>query len=595
MNKKQWLITLFLAIAVGLVFGLRNIILSRQNLFTPFSGGDEDIYAAQINEVFEGKLFSGDAFSYETRNNFPIFASLGQLILGLAAQVINSVSLLFILSDFIFPAILFVLFSRFVYFLTRQYWPAVVTALSTLFLYQLINKIPPVTQDLAKNLWLALTFKEPIFFFFNRLPPPQFTYIFFFLFLAGLYRILANQSQSKLFPLIPGILSGLLSYMYFYHWSASVVIIGICLGFNLLAKNSITTKKLLLTLGTSLIVSGGYFYQIYLISQIDKQTQSGLINGRFFEPLVTLRYLLLSLFIFLVIRQRALKQLLAAIFISAVILVNLQLIVGFTMSPGHWPNSTFEPMFVIAAGILLIEILKKICWQKILDKSWLVILPIFLYAILNQATIIQRFGQMYYLRASEKQVYDWLNQNSPPDSVVLSFNKLTSRRLPAVTHNYPYLPYGVYSQMLVSEIWDRFNLANSLVQFKPEFITFMLGRNNDFSGYLFGEVYRYHTQSDLSGLDFPPEVKKIISTTSPFFTFGYFYIPDNLKQLSYQKIDELKILPLSERLCRYKLDYLILKNSEIKALAKPLAVDIFQPVILTEDFNLYQVSPDLCP
>lgn len=595
MNKKQWLITLFLVLCVGLVFGLRNLVLSRQALFTPFSGGDEDIYAAQINEVFEGKLFSGDAFSYETRNNFPIFASLAQLILGLAARLIHSVSLVFILSDFIFPAILFILFLRFVYSLTRQYWPAAVTALSTLFLYQLINKIPPVTRDLAQNLWQALTFKEPIFFFFNRLPPPQFTYIFFFLFITGLYRVLAGQRQNKFFPLIPGILSGLLSYMYFYHWSASVVIIGICLGFNLLGKNFVMAKKLLLTLGSSLIVSGGYFYQIFLISQIDKQAQAGFIIGRFFEPLVTLRYLLLSLFLFLVIRPRALNQLLVSIFISAVILVNLQLIFGFTMSPGHWPNSTFEPMVVIAAGILLIEILKQLHWQKILDRSWLVILPIFLYAVLNQAALIQRFGQMYYFSSSEKQVYDWLNHNSAPDSVVLSFNKLTSRRLPAVTHNYPYLPYGVYSQMLVDETWERFNLANSLVQFKQEFLTGLISRNNDLSGYLFGEVYRYHRLSDLSGLDFPPETKSIIAQTSHFFTFGHLYIPDNLKQLSYQKINEFKTLPLPDRLCRYKLDYLILKNSEIAVLAAPLASDIFRPVLQTEEFDLYQVNPGLCP
>lgn len=600
MNKKQYWWILLLAVAVGLTFFLRNIILfygsikDPQVFFTPFSGGDEDIYAAQIREVFEGKLFSGDAFSYETRTKLPIYHWLSPLILGLMAKAINSVSLLFIIGDFVFPAILFALMVKFIYYLTRQYWASVVTALSTLFLFQVINKFPPVTKTLLQNFWRTITFNPPVFPFFNRLPPPQFTFIIFFLFIISLYYTIVDKSKRLTIPLLTGVLSASLAYIYFYHWSAGVVILAICLGFNLLAKNITTVKKLIIALGTALILSAGYFYQIFSVELADKRIQAGLINSRFFEPLPTLRYGLLSLILFLVIRRQPVRQLFTSIFLAAVILINLQLIIGFTISPGHWPNTTFEPLVVIAGGILLIEIFKKLNWQKILSRSWILIFPIFLYAILNQVSLIQRYGKMYYLSPSEKQLYDWLNQNSSPDSVTLSLNRLINRRLPAITHNYPYLPYGVYSQMNIEKIWERFNLVSSILQLKPEFITWLLTGSNELAGYLFDEAYRYHNLSNLNGLDFPPNEKEIIAKYHPFFSFGYLYIPDNIKQASLDQIRDFGEITLQERICRYRLNYLVLKNFEKEAMTRSLDSNIFELVFQKDDLSLFQVNSDLC-
>ena len=600
-NKKRLTITIILALIVGFTFCLRNFIYLKtaeqntQLIFTPFSPGDEAIYAAQVREVFEGKFFSGDAFSYETRTKLPIYNWLPPLVLGLIAKIINSVDLVFILGDFIFPAILFILILKFTYQLSRHYWASVITSLTTLFLYQVTNKIPPITKTLAQNLWNTISLNPPVFLFFNRLPPIQFTFIFFLLFIISLYHTLINKSKSQIIPIVTGFLSGLLSYIYFYHWSASLVIITICLAFNYFEKNKTTVKKLIITLAASLIFSAGYFYQIFSVNLIDKQIQAGLITGRFIEPLITLRYGLLSLILFLFIRQRTSRQLFSSIFLAAVILINLQLIIGFTISPGHWANTTFEPMVAMAGGILIIEILKKKNWQKILDKSWLLIFPIFLYAILNQTFLAQRWGKLYYLPKSEKKIYDWINQNSQPDSVTLSLSRVVNRRLPAITHNYPYLPYGVYSQMSIEQIWERFNLTSSFLQLKPEFITFLLARSSDeLGGYLFDEAYRYHRLSDLSGLDIPQSVKEEIAKRHPVFSFGYMHIPDNIKKANLEAINQYNYLTMSDRICRYRLNYLVLKEDEKKSILKPLDTNIFQLVYQNNDFYLYQINPDFC-
>jgi len=599
MPKKIRLITLTLALCVGIVFSLKNIILysktinNPQIFFTPFSGGDNDTYGAQIREVFEGKLFSGDAYSYETRNKLPINSWLPILSLGLIAKVLNSVELVFIFSDFFFPTILFILIVNFIYQLNQRYWVSVVTGLSTLFLFQLISKIPPVTKELAYKFWQAITLKEPIGLYFGRLPPPQFTFTVFFLFIISLYYTLTNKNKNKIIFLLPGILSGLLAYIYFYHWTVSLVMIAVCLGFNLLVKNKIVAKRLITILLIALIISSGYFYQIFSVNLIDKQFQMGRIDGRFIEPLTTLRYGLLTIIIFWLIRKPALKQLLASIFIAAVILVNLQVVVGYTISPGHWPNSTFEPLVVVSAGILLVEIFKKLNWQKALNYFWILIFPIFLYAILNQIGVIKSWESLYYLSSGEKRLYDWLNKNSPPDSVVLSPNKMISRRLPAITHQYPYLPYGCLSQLSTEQIWERFNLASSIIQLKPEYIRWLL--KSQLVSYLFVDFYNYNWSSDLTGLDFPAKEKEIIGQTNPFFTFGYLYIPDNIKQASLDKISQYADLPVSTRICRYRLNYLVLKDSEKVVLTHLLDSNIFQLVFQEEDISLYQINSNLCP
>ncbi len=600
MSKKIRLITLTLALCVGVVFSLKNIVLysrtinNPQLFFTPFSGGDNDTYGAQIREVFEGKLFSGDAYSYETRNKLPIHNWLPILSLGLIAKVFNSVELVFILSDFFFPAILFILFVKFVYQLTQRYWVSVVTSLSTLFLFQLISKIPPVTKELAYKFWQTITLKQPSSSYFSRLPPPQFTFTIFFLFIISLYYTLTKKNKNKIIFLLPGVLSGLLAYIYFYHWTASLVMIVVCLGFNLLAKNKIVAKRLLITLLIALIISSGYFYQIFSVNLIDKQYQMGRIDGHFIEPLTTLRYGLLSIIIFWLVRKQALKQLLASIFISAVILVNLQAIIGYTVSPGHWPNSTFEPLVVVSAGILLVEICNRLNRQKILNYFWILLFPIFLYAILNQLGSAKSESSLYYLSPGEKRLYDWLNKNSPSDNVVLSFNKTISRRLPAITHQYPYLPYGCLSQLSTEQIWERFNLASSIIQLKPEYIRWFLD-NGPLVRHMFVDFYNYSWSSDLTGLDFPAKEREIISQTNPFFTFGHLYVPDNIKQANLNKIAEYTNLPIAERICRYRLDYLVLKDSEKLALTHLLDSNIFQLVFQQENISLYQINPTLCP
>lgn len=594
MNHKKRFFIVFLASLVGLIFSLQNLIpfsaayRNPQLFFTPFNGGDENLYAAEIREVFEGKFFSGDAFIHEAKSLPPFLPWLGPLIFGLLAKVSGSLESVFVIADFLLPAFIFLLIFKLVWQLSRHYWGSIIAGLATLFLYQLTTKFPPITTDLLQGFWQALTLKTPYFFSFNRLIPPQFTFIIFLFFLVSIYQ--TTTSIKRHWSLLTGFFSGILAYLYFYHWSAALVILIISFLFSL-ASSSKVSKRLGLALLISLVISSGYLKQIFLISNLDKQISFGRINGRFFEPLTTLRYGLALLIIYLAPLARPLKQLLLSIFWAAIILMNLQLIIGFTIAPGHWPHSTFEPLLVLSGVILLATSFKK--YFPDIKPLGLLIVPILLYAIINQFKITKTWQSLYQLTLAEKQLFSWINSQTLPDSVILTLNKRLNRYLPVLTHDNIYLPYGSYSQLSTDQLWDRINLAFSFYQFKPASLLDFLNQTQ-FVGQLFDQTYNYHYRRDLANLVFPSKIKARIADQHPVFTFGVRYIPDNIKQANITKVSQLLKLPLKQRLCQYKLDYLLLTDSDKQLMTQTLPSDIFNLVFEVDNLSVYQLKPGLC-
>lgn len=594
MNKKTLFLGFF-SLLVGLIFSLNNLIpmlvasRNSETIFTPFNGGDENLYAAQIREVFEGKFFSGDPFIYETKNLKPTLPWLGPLIFGLLAKCLGSLELVFIVSDFFLPAVIFFLIFKLTWQISRHYWGSILAGLSTLFLYQLTTKFPPVTTGLIKGFYQTLTLEIPLFFSFNRLIPPQFTFIVFLLFLISLYQ--TQIKKKNYWPIIAGLASGSLAYLYFYQWSASLVILTVITLLSFFSKDGFS-KRLFIALTVSLFVSSGYFYQIFSFTQLDKQISFGRLDGRFLEPLTTLRYGLLAVFILIAPLKKPIKNLLLSIFISAVVLMNLQVFTGFTIAPGHWPHSTFEPLLVISGFILLTIVFKKYFPDTI--KTGLLTIAVIIYAVVNQVKITQAWQSLYQLSSAENRLFQWLNQNTPSESVVLTLNKRLNRYLPVLTDNNIYLPYGSYSQLDNSQLWHRINLAFSAYHLNETQVKDYL-LDTQFIGQLFDQTYNYHQRSDLSDLEFPDQIEDRILEANPVFTFGVRYIPDNLKQRNLDQVTGLIQTPLISRLCHYQLDYLIITPSELDLIPQLSEVKILQLVFEAGEYQVYQLDTSICP
>lgn len=421
-------------------------------VYTPFNAGDENIYAMQAAAAARGELFSGEYFT-----GLPW---LGPVILGFFAKI-TSVEAVFILADFILPAVIFLLLYRLIRQLKAEPGLAAVGSLGSLFIYQLLTKINPLD-------WL-----KPTFFNFNRLIPPQLTFVFFLVFLLALVR-------SSIWS---GVWAGVLAYVYFYHWSAAWVI--------LLLKRQ---WRALIIAG---FISLPYLWQASQAT-LEQQWRFGRIEGHFFEPLTTIRYLIVIGLVYSSRLPLAAKKLFYSVFGAAIFLMNLQLVTGYTIAPGHWPSSTFEP---------LVPLVLVVIFGRFLIKHWHLAAGLILaYAFMNQIRISQAWQSMYWITPKEQQLFNQLNQLSEP--VVLSLDKRINFFLPVLTTAKPYLPYGSYSSLTNEELWHRFICALALSDLKPEEVEAALN-DTQLIGHLFDLTYN-------QGLT--------------VFSFGRRRLPEELKQ-----------------------------------------------------------------
>ena len=374
-------------------------------IYTPFNNGDENIYAGQVVAVSRGNIFNGD---YSLALPW-----IGPLILGSLTRLTGSVEAVFILADFILPALIFYL----LYQLAREFKSepglAVLGSLASIFLYQLLTKINPLD-------WL-----EPMFFNFNRLIPPQLTFVFFLLFLLSFVRLTSWS----------GILAGLLAYVYFYHWTAALVILAV--------------RRRWRELILAGLISSPYIY-LALTASPDQALRFGRLNGHFFEPLTTVRYLFMIGLVFWSSLAKKIKQFFYGLFVSAIGLMNLQFVTGFTIAPGHWPSSTFEP---------LVPFTLVLVFKRYLKKFWPILLGLILiYGLINQVRISWQWRQMYYLSAKDKAIINEINNFSGRPTVI-TLDKRLNFYLPLYAQARLYLPYGSYSKLSNNELWQRWLCA----------------------------------------------------------------------------------------------------------------------------------------
>ena len=112
---KEHKTAIFFSFLVGLIFSLNNLLLFLTPkpgfVFTPFAGGDENLYASQIQQFFS-KGFYGDPFIWENKDKIPLLPFFPSLVLGIMAKFSGSMERLFIIGDFIFRAICWMFFEK---------------------------------------------------------------------------------------------------------------------------------------------------------------------------------------------------------------------------------------------------------------------------------------------------------------------------------------------------------------------------------------------------------------------------------------------------------------------------------------------------
>jgi len=489
MNFKSDISTiLILTLLVGLVYVFPHIIyLHTSQPYNPLAietnagGIDESLYAAGVMEVLEGRFIPSDLATYEHKGGPFFYGPFPFLTMALVAKSVGGIRNAIIFSDFLFSALAFFLF----YLLSNKFLKdkqlSIISSLFLVFFYRLF--IPPASIS-VKGLLNHLTFSffniggGPANLWFSRFVQPQVPTALFFLTLLFVFWSLDKRRLG--YYIFAGILLALNFYSYFYFWTYLLVFLSLLFAL-LLYKKSRQAVGILITLCVGGILSIPYFLNLLLVSSSPLAARSGIETGRFIET-ISIIYFLLTVISFLLIRKKDLYYyFLSLLMLSGVVVLNVQLLLGFTIQNNHWNSRVIVPILILFLFYHVKSLLYRLNQQNLLKKfTSIAVVILFILAINIQIHEVSALKDDYSFPEGGYELLNWLNDNTSPNSVIMTSDLQWNMLIPAYTYNNVYLPYSASTLSSQEEINYRFISTYKILNKSDQDIATQLNAKSDF-------------------------------------------------------------------------------------------------------------------
>ncbi|MDP2905975.1 MAG: hypothetical protein Q8O22_06735 [Candidatus Omnitrophota bacterium] len=409
---------------------------------------DAAVYLGRINTIYNGgRKHIPSIDIYEHRNDPWTLPFLGELILGTIGSSLHiPLNYFKIIFSFLLPVIIFWLIYFLAFLLCSSRPAAVVCALATTLGYSFFTNNPKYAYDLLFNRQAAiqLWFLRPI--------SPQFTYIL--LMAAWITAYFLVTRKSYIYALLGGFLIGLFWYAAgIYYVSYFCAFLGVYFLYTLLKKDYPQLKKIVLAALIIIVVSAPFAVNYLKLIRLPEYgyflQRLSFMYGRI--PIIPAGITLCSIFIvwFHYSRRTKAAEFIILFVLSGFICLNQQLITGRTSQPSHWQNYMVKTFTLIAlfstAALYLREKKFPETVKKTLKISAMVIFVTL--ALLQQENYYQRFRGKFVEMQSLSGPFNWLNENSSREDVVLNdpMNFVTGnipyqQDLLMYANNYVYLP-----------------------------------------------------------------------------------------------------------------------------------------------------------
>lgn len=347
------------ACMIAIIYGFHHIAISshlhreNQEYHPILVNEDETLFTApKAQAAFLGNYIVGDFNTFEHRDELPyVLPFLNPFLMGMLARLTGSVEHAFIVGDFLFPPIIFLLF----YFLLFEIIPyrMISAASSILFLFvpKFFAFFPPLLRYLQAS-FITFFLKEKTLYF-SRIEDPQITVPLYLIAFYFLFRTISRRERMT--PFIAGIAYGLLFYSYLYHWvyfSLGIIILLILL---IIKKNYAAAQRVGYTIGIGLFLSLFHWINTYRLIKTplwhEFFMRQGPEIGRALShatlPLFAYflhAILLIILLCFFWKKQPIVSPFITAFLIPIYAVYNLQVITGFNIHPDHWIKATLVPL-----------------------------------------------------------------------------------------------------------------------------------------------------------------------------------------------------------------------------------------------------------
>ncbi|MDP2649742.1 MAG: hypothetical protein Q8P10_02765 [bacterium] len=537
-----------LIVLISLVYGLPNLILSKKlgNLYAPITmnglspfGRDEAYaYAPSVNYILSRNFPLKEAYVYEYLN-FPtpfMGETLPATIMAFLSKLSGQIDKSFLIADFIFPPLIFLLLFIVCRILGVSHIWAVSSAIAATISRDFIAAIPYPLKTIQ-----ILTFSEGQNFplYFSRAFHPQITFPLFSIFLISLLLQIKNKN-AKYTKIITGITLGGLFYSYVFYWTYAVFFLFLLLLYFLIKKETKIIKDILISLTLALVIATPYlknmldFYNLELSSDFSSKAA---LHGLPL-PLTLIRYIFIASIFLLISKKKNNTVTVFAIFLVSGVLIApvAKIILGQDLETFHYLRRALMPYATLAFFISVYNLVKvKTKLTNILACA-LIILFVFI-GTRNQLIATNKIESAHVKDLDQRSVLNWLATNAN-NSVVGSLDTNLNLLLPVYTNSFTYFPSTDRTVMPTAEGIQRFIVLSNLLNISLE-------KQKESLLNLLSYLFIFQAYDGSRGLD-----------------------PNSPRRWEAEEQITKKYNNADDLYNKYKLDYLVLTPSQIK-IAKP--------------------------
>lgn len=589
--KQHWF-AIVIVIAVSLILGLPHILIPKiisPQKYDPLQFIDgkgssitmEEVYTyvPEVREVLEGKFWVTDTQVAEYNGRSTPFAGetgLAWIMAGLA-EITGSIENAFILADFLFPAVIFLLVYTVVWLFTKD---QVVSAAcgAVLVIWPELLVLFPYPGALMSSVKSVLDPRD--FLFISRNFHPQLSlpaYLGAFLLI-----LLAIKKHKFWLSVVAGIAVGFLFYTYIFNWTAFGLGLGLFFVLMIVLKRSNLESsrldlnrlfwRLLIVALVAGLVAVPYFLQVWNFRHSgltpDFFAKLSLPKRGFFD-LVARQWVFVI--VFLVLHKvspygrkvRPLQTLLFLCFWIAPLLLPdlMQNVLGRDLEGKHWVRRIGYPFGIMGLSIAMTQILNK-KWIKLICLP--LILLVLVYGLVSQAKMSYKTSDAYSQIPEKQELYDWINQNTAPGTVIASLDWETVVNIPAKTHGFNFSPIGMRTIAPTEETIDRFLWAAALYGASEEYVE-----------------QAFSTRGDGT-------------TRALYFKFAEdneaFFIPSELTQDIKQRYREIVSQKQNSPLHPFKLNYILIGPEERQLFKLSIDKINLEQVFSNKNYLIYSAS-----
>src|SRR3989344_1180087 len=457
----------------------RNIGSGTYHPLTFAAHPDAAFYGLRANAVYYGEWRTGDVSVPDNAASPWTLPPFGAVLIGAMGRVLGSLDRAFIVSDLLFPPLIFIVLYFLAFELTGARALSLFFASFFIFTPMALLAFPPITPSLARMLMERIMPEPASILYFSRLEYPKTTFLFYALAIYGVLRTLRRDERWSVW--LAGICFGLMFYNYLYDWMYFFIALCLAAVFLVITGRRAACMRLAKIAGIGFALSLPYWYNLFLLRRLPQyhelEARIGIETGRAFRwASVWKSYARNILFGLLAAgamprRRRTTLYWIIGLLTAFLVAVNLQVIVGFNPHPDHWYRISFLPvgLAMLAAGYWAAR--RYVPARVLSYGSAVAALGIALIlgrSLVSQYQYSNRDAQYYALDPAYAAAYAWLEREGAKNATVASLDFSTNNELALPTPQKTFVVNAVHTGVSDDAVWDRFIAASAVGGVSPE-------------------------------------------------------------------------------------------------------------------------------